>query len=83
MCSLSTAYYNKELVHTGDVWSVKWAKAKDIKYSGEENGKLRFGVSVDMETVKTSARYPSTQTFFYIELVKDKDIWRIDRYTTG
>lgn len=83
MCSLSTEYHNKEMVHTGDVWGMKWARAKEIKYAGERNGRLRFEVSVDMETVKTSAQYPSTQTIFYIELTKDKNgIWQIDRYAT-
>lgn len=84
MISLSTDYHNKNYVHNGDVWGMKWSKAKEIKYSGEINGTLRFGVSVDMETVKASAQYPSKQTFFFVVLVKSKDgIWKIDKYTTG
>lgn len=92
MSTLSTDRHNKNLIHTGDVWGMKWAKAKKIelisdpKFLRIENveSTLVFGVSVDMETVKTSAQYPSTQTFFYVVLVKGEDgIWRVDGYTTG
>ena len=92
MISLSTEYHNKELVHDGDVWGMKWARAKEIKnVMNADHLKadatapiVVFDVSVDMETVKTSAQYPSTQTSFYVILVKDAGgIWRVDRYTTG
>jgi|GEM_PF-6322957 len=92
MMALSTEYHNKNLVHDNDVWGMKWAKAKEIKlventeYLRIENAEptLVYGVSVDMETVKTSSQYPSTSTFFYVILVKDNNgTWRVDRYTTG
>lgn len=92
MSSLATAYHNKELVHNGDVWGMKWAKAKEIEFVGNskflriENPEstLVFGISVDMETAITSAQYPSNKTFFYVTLVKGEDgVWRVDRYTTG
>ncbi len=92
MSTLATESHNQKLIHAGDVWGMKWAKAKEIEFIGNapflkiENSEstLVFGVSVDMETVKTSAQYPSTQTFFYVLLVKGDDgIWRVDGYTTG
>lgn len=83
MRTLATARHNTEVVHAGDVWGMKWAKAKKIEFFGED-GRLRFGVSVDMETVKSSAQYPSTETFFFVELIKGEDgIWRVDGYSTG
>lgn len=92
MSALATEYHNTNLVHDGDVWGMKWAKARQIELVNDpaflrisdSESTLVYGVSVEMETVKTSAQYPSTQTFFYIVLVKDDNgIWRVDRYTTG
>jgi hypothetical protein len=92
MKALATEYHNKNLVHNGDVWGMKWARAKEIKIvenpdflrTGNLESTLVYGVSVDMETVKTSAQYPSTGTFFYVILVKDANgTWRVDGYTTG
>lgn len=92
MSALATEYHNTNLVHDGDVWGMKWAKAKEIELVddpaylqiSDSESTLVYGVSVEMETVKTSAQYPSTQTFFYIVLIKDDNgIWRVDRYTTG
>jgi hypothetical protein len=92
MRTLATENHNRNLVHNGDVWGMKWAKAKQIelirdpRFLGVENSKsiLVFNVSVDMETVKTSAQYPATQTSFYVVLIKGDDgSWRVDRYTTG
>ncbi len=71
---------------------MKWAKAKQIelirnpRFLGiESSGQvLVFFVSVDMETVKTSAQYPATQNSFYVVLIKGDDgSWRVDRYATG
>jgi len=92
MSALATDRHNKNIIHDGDVWGMKWAKAKEIKFIddpkflGIDNleSTIVFGISVDMETAKTSAQYPSTQTFFYVVLVKGEDgIWRVDNYTTG
>lgn len=91
MRTLATDRHNENLIHEGDVWGMKWAKAKEIKFSEtfpltnvSMDSTLVFGVSVDMETVKTSALYPSNQTFFYIVLTKDqKGNWLVDSYTTG
>ncbi len=92
MSTLATENHNKNLIHDGDVWGMKWAKAKEIKliddpkFLGIDNleSTMVFGISVDMETAKTSAQYPSTQTFLYVVLVKGEDgIWRVDNYTTG
>lgn len=92
MSTLATENHNKNLIHDGDVWGMKWAKAKEIKLIDDPNflginnleSTMVFGISVDMETAKTSAQYPSTQTFFYVVLVKCEDgSWRVDYYTTG
>jgi beta-lactamase regulating signal transducer with metallopeptidase domain len=91
MRTLATDSHNKNLMHDGDVWGMKWAKASEIKFSGNQEvitnrqkQEMVFFVSVDMETAITSAQYPSTQTSFSIILVKGDDgIWRVDRYTTG
>ena len=92
MRTLATENHNRSLVHDGDVWGMKWAKAKQIelirdpRFLGvESSGRvLVFFVSVDMETVKTSAQYPATQNSFYVVLIKGDDgSWRVDRYATG
>ncbi|HHV28152.1 MAG TPA: hypothetical protein GXX73_00830 [Clostridium sp.] len=100
MCILSTENHNNNFVddgkgnfiHDGDVWGMRWAKAKKIELIRDthflriENSDsvLVFNVSVDMETVKTSAQYLSTQTSFYVVLLKGDDgRWRVDRYETG
>ncbi|KNY29613.1 M56 family metallopeptidase [Pseudobacteroides cellulosolvens] len=92
MMALATEYHNKNLVHDGDVWGMKWARAKEIKLvdkpehltSENPESTLAYGVSVDMETVKTSSQYPSTSTYFFVILVKDSNgTWRVDRYATG
>lgn len=88
MSGLSTEWHNKNLIHNGDVWGMKWARAKEIKLvanpTTSTKSTLVYGVSVDMETVKNSAQYPSTETFFYVVLTKGQDgVWRVDKYTTG
>jgi beta-lactamase regulating signal transducer with metallopeptidase domain/ketosteroid isomerase-like protein len=92
MRTLVTENHNHNLVHDGDVWGMKWTKAKQIelirnpRFLGvESSGQvLVFFVSVDMETVKTSAQYPATQNSFYVVLIKGDDgSWRVDRYATG
>lgn len=88
MSALATENHNKNYVHDGDVWGMKWARAKEIELmenrEGEPESILVYGVSVDMETVKTSAQHPSTKTSFFVILVKGEDgDWRVDRYRTG
>lgn len=89
MSTLATPRNNKQLMNPEAVWGMKWARAKKIEMVSDP-GFLRvtnsivFDVSVDMETVKTSAMYPSTQTSFYVILVKDeRGNWKVDGYTTG
>lgn len=71
---------------------MRWARAKEIKlvenpvFLGDTSAgtTLVYGIPVEMETAKTSALYPSTETFFFVVLVKSEDgVWRVDRYTTG
>lgn len=88
MRGLATDNHNNNIVGDGHVWGMKWAKAKEIQLAAPSYEELEssvvFGVSVDMETVKASAQYPSTRTFFYVVLEKGRDgIWRVDRYRTG
>ncbi|WP_265442788.1 M56 family metallopeptidase [Acetivibrio straminisolvens] len=89
---LSTENHNNNFIHDGDVWGMKWARAKkielveDARFLRIENSDsvLAFIVSVDMETVETSAQYPSTQTTFYVVVVKGDDgKWSVDKYETG
>ena len=92
MRTMATNSHNENLVHDGDVWGMKWARAKQIEivrnplFLGTEDltAVMAFNVSVDMETVERSAQYPSTQTTFYVVLIKGEDgSWRIASYTTG
>jgi len=91
MRSISTKKHNSTVVHDGDVWGMKWARAKEIRlYSSElisnhyDRPVLVFEISVDCETVSSSAQYPCTQSFFYLVLEKGDDgIWRVNEYTTG
>lgn len=92
MSALSTDNHNNNLVHNGDVWGMKWARAKEIKLVEnpsflritDSKSTLVYEVSVDMETVKTSSQYPSTQTSIYVILIKSEDgVWQVDTYTTG
>ncbi len=83
MATLSTYHHNNLYMHKGDVFGMKWAKAKSIKYEGVD-GKMRFFIDVDMETAETSALYPEKETSFFVGLVKEPDgKWLIDEYTTG
>lgn len=92
MKALSTDKHNREVVHEGDVWGMKWAKAVKIQQLtntrflqlGDPESTMVFGVDVKMETAKTSSQYPATETFFFVILVKDSNgTWRVDGYTTG
>jgi hypothetical protein len=84
MKSISTENHNK-FVHSGDVWGMKWAKAKEIKFAYEVNDRIFVSVLVDCETVTTSSQYPSKQSFFYLTLAFDEKAgkWKIDEYATG
>lgn len=85
MADLSTDYHNKNFIHNGDVWGMKWASSKEITFSHTLNNELYFGVSVDCETVVTSAQYPSKNSYFYLTIVFDEKEkkWKVDKYTTG
>ncbi len=84
MSTLATEHHNSLYIHKGDVFGMKWAKAKNIKYESA-HGKLRFFIDVDMEAAEISAFDPEQkETSFYVQLIKGQDgKWRIDEYTTG
>lgn len=84
MATLSTYHHNNFYLHKGDTFGMKWAKAKNIKFEGLKDGKMWFIIDVDMETTKTSALYPSSETTFLVAVVNVQDgKWRIDEYATG
>ena len=72
--------------HEGDVFGMVWAKATKI---GEIQNNLNENVcgilvDVEMETAKTSALYPETETSFYVVLKKQSDeSWLIDSFVTS
>lgn len=71
--------------HDGDVDGMVWAKLIE---SGEEeivdDHIINIFVTVEMETAKTSALYPETETSFYVELIQnDTGAWLINGFPTG
>lgn len=70
--------------HDGDVNGMVWTKLTE---RGEEeivsDHIMRIFVTVEMETVKTSALYPETETSFYVELVYSDGLWLINGFPTG
>ncbi|MEG2380337.1 MAG: hypothetical protein RSB38_01430 [Oscillospiraceae bacterium] len=71
--------------HDGDVNGMVWAKLTE---SGEEkivdDHMINLFVTVEMETAKTSALYPETETSFYVELIQnDTGSWLINGFPTG
>ncbi len=72
--------------HEDDVFGMVWARATKI---GEMQNNLNENecgifVNVEMETAKTSALYPETETSFYVVLKKQNDkSWLIDSFVTG
>ena len=71
--------------HDGDVDGMVWAKLTE---SGEEeivdDHNIYILVTVEMETAKTSALYPETETSFYVELIQNNDgSWLINGFPTG
>jgi len=71
--------------HDGDVDGMVWAKLTEI---GEEeiadDSIINVFVTVEMETAKTSALYPETETSFYVELIQnDNGSWLINGFPTG
>lgn len=70
--------------HDGDVNGMVWAKLIE---SGEEeivdDHIIDVFVTVEMETAKTSALYPETQTSFYVELIQNNGSWLINGFPTG
>ncbi|MEG2138998.1 MAG: hypothetical protein RRY64_10110, partial [Oscillospiraceae bacterium] len=71
--------------HDGDVDGMVWAKLTE---SGEErivdDHMINLFVTVEMETAKTSALYPETETSFYVELIQnDTGSWLINGFPTG
>ncbi len=71
--------------HDGDVNGMVWAELTEI---GEEeiadDHIIDIFVTVEMETAKTSALYPETETSFYVELIQNDDgSWLINGFHTG
>lgn len=72
--------------HDGNVFGMIWAKAISIEESpvALEDGKYNIFVDVEMETAKTSALYPATETSFYVVLEQlENGSFLIDGFTTG
>lgn len=74
----------KSYFHNGDVDGMAWAKLTEIGEEKIDKNTCSIYVSVEMETVKSSALYPETSTSFFVVLVKgDDDSWLIDEFPTG
>lgn len=72
--------------HDSDVFGMIWAKAINIEDSStvSNDGKQNVFVDVEMETAKSSALYPSTETSFYVVLKQlDNGSFLIDGFITG
>lgn len=85
MKTLGTKYHNENFVHDGDVWGMKWAKIKEIDGLRQVVETFNLGVLVECETVKTSAQYPTEQSFFFLNIVFDEQMkkWLINTYSTS
>jgi ABC-type oligopeptide transport system substrate-binding subunit len=70
--------------HEGDVNGMVRAKAQEIGEEETENDQAVYVfVTVEMETAKTSALYPETETSFYVKLIQKDGSWLIDSFPTG
>lgn len=72
--------------HEGDVFGMVWAKTTEIGEILDNPNEKECGIFVDveMETAKTSALYPETETSFYVVLKNQSDeTWLIDSFVTG
>jgi hypothetical protein len=88
MKSYCTESCIEDYFHGDDVFGMIWAKAVNIEkepvVSEEHKNKVFVFVSVEMETAKTSALYPSTETAFYVVLEEiEEDSFLIDKFVTG
>ena len=88
MKSYCTESCIEDYFHGDDVFGMIWAKAVNIEkepvVSEEHKNQVFVFVSVEMETAKTSALYPSTETAFYVVLEEiEEDSFLIDGFVTG
>lgn len=86
MKSYCTESCIEDYFHGDNVFGMIWAKIVNVEENPEvsENGKYNIFVSVEMETAKTSALYPGTETSFYVVLEEiEEDSFLIDGFVTG
>ena len=88
MKSYCTESCIEDYFHGDDVFGMIWAKAVNIEkepvVSEGHKNKVFVFVSVEMETAKTSALYPGTETSFYVVLEEiEEDSFLIDGFVTG
>ncbi|MEG2000594.1 MAG: hypothetical protein RR053_04275 [Evtepia sp.] len=85
MKTYCTENYIEYYFHDGDVDGMIWAKLTEI---GEakivDDHSINLFVRVEMETAKTSALYPETETSLYVALIQnDNGSWLINGFPTG
>jgi len=86
MKSYCTKSCIEEYFHDDNVFGMIWAKAINIEKDPvvSEDDKYNIFVDVEMETAKTSALYPDTETSFYVVLEQlENSSFLIDGFTTG
>lgn len=88
MKSYCTESCIEDYFHGDDVFGMIWAKAVNIEkepvVSEDHKNKVFVFVSVEMETAKTSALYPGSETSFYVMLEEiEDDSFLIDGFVTG
>lgn len=88
MKSYCTESCIEDYFHGDDVFGMIWAKAVNIEkepvVSEDHKNKVFVFVSVEMETAKTSALYPGSETSFYVVLEEiEEDSFLIDGFVTG
>ncbi len=72
--------------HDGNVFGMVWARAINIEETPEVLGDSKYNilVKVEMETTKTSALYPDTETSFYVVFKQlENGSFLIDSFATG
>ena len=88
MKSYCTESCIEDYFHGDDVFGMIWAKAVNIEkepvVSEDHKNKVFVFVSVEMETAKTSALYPGSETSFFVVLKEiEEDSFLIDGFVTG
>jgi hypothetical protein len=88
MKSYCTESCIEDYFHGDNVFGMIWAKAVNIEkepvVSEYQENKVYILVSVEMETAKTSALYPESETSFFVVLEEvEEDSFLIDGFVTG